>query len=163
MMQERRVVVATASTVILFCLVMLVAYLGPRRADAAPAASPTYTGSVLIQLRVANLDRSIDFYTKTLGLELKLRNDDLKWAKVVPPGARAVIGLGATDGPRSAGTTSINLGVRNIDKARAALEARGVSFTGATITIPGVVKLADFTDPDGHRIRLAESLDPSAD
>jgi len=163
MMQERRIAVATVSTVMVFGLVMLVAYLAPRRADATSDASTTYTGSVLIQLRVADLDRSIHFYTKTLGLELKLRNDDLHWAKVVPPGARAVIGLGTTDGPRNAGTTSINLGVRDIDKARAALEARGVSFTGATITIPGVVKLADFTDPDGHRLRLAQSLDPSVD
>jgi hypothetical protein len=38
------------------------------------------------------------------------------------------------------------------------VEERGVKFSGPTINIPDKVKLADFTDPDGNRIRLAESL-----
>ena len=50
---------------------------------------------------------------------------------------------------------SMNFGVKDIEKARATLESRGVEFSGPTITIPGVVMLADFEDPDGNRIRLA--------
>jgi hypothetical protein len=38
---------------------------------------------------------------------------------------------------------------------RATLEARGLTFVGATHVIPGKVRLATFTDPDGYRLRLA--------
>jgi predicted enzyme related to lactoylglutathione lyase len=53
------------------------------------------------------------------------------------------------------GTTSLNISVRDIEAARSALEGRGVEFTGPIIDIPGVVRLADFRDPDGNKIRLA--------
>ena len=58
---------------------------------------------------------------------------------------------------------SLNFSVRDIAEARTRLETRGVVFKGETMTIEGVVKLADFDDPDGNRIRLAESLDPNVD
>ena len=132
----------------------------PVRAD---ARSLGFTGTLLIQLRVGNLDRSIDFYTNVLGFELSHRNDDLAWAKVRPPGGRVVIGLGAGSEVKGSGTLSLNFSVRNIAETRTRLEARGVVFKGETMTIEGVVKLADFEDPDGNRIRLAESLDPNVD
>jgi predicted enzyme related to lactoylglutathione lyase len=49
----------------------------------------------------------------------------------------------------------INLGVANVAAARELLESRGVKFTKPTQVIPGKVALADFTDPDGNRLRLA--------
>ncbi len=45
--------------------------------------------------------------------------------------------------------------VANVDAGRRTLEAAGVVFQGATLLIPGKVKLAGFTDPDGNRLRLA--------
>jgi len=39
--------------------------------------------------------------------------------------------------------------------SRAAVEARGVKFAGPTHVIPGKVSLAEFADPDGHRLRFA--------
>lgn len=59
------------------------------------------------------------------------------------------------------GTVSKNIGVVDIEAARKTLEQRGVVFKSETITIPGIVKLADCTDPDGNRIRLAEDLSKS--
>ncbi len=41
----------------------------------------------------------------------------------------------------------------------AILESRDVVFDGPTIEVPGVVRLADFKDPDGNRIRLAGDPD----
>ena len=50
----------------------------------------------------------------------------------------------------------LNFGVQgDIEKAREALERRGVVFEGPTHVIPGKVRLAAFRDPDGYRIRLA--------
>lgn len=114
-----------------------------------------FGGTLLIQLRVADLDRAIAFYRDVLGFELFLRNDELAWAKLRSPVRDVVIGVGVSDEPKGSGTLSLNFSVANIEDARRRLEERGVKFTGPTITIPGVVKLADFADPDGNRIRLA--------
>ena len=117
-----------------------------------------WEGSLLVQLRVADLDRAVKFYRDVLDFELVLRDDDLGWAKMSPgiPGVR--VGLGTGGDVKGSGTLSMNFGVDDIEVARKQLESRGVKFRGPTQTIPGVVKLADFNDPDGNRIRLAQDL-----
>lgn len=122
-----------------------------------------FTNALLIQLRVADLDRAIAFYRDTLGFDLRLRNDELSWAKLYSPVDRVVIGLGESPDGKGSGSLTLNFSVDSVDKARGVLESRGVIFKGPTITISEVVKLADFTDPDGNAIRLAESLDPNVD
>lgn len=125
----------------------------------APESQPVaYKGTLLVQMRVADLDRSITFYRDVLGLRLKLRNDALHWAKFDTGIKGVTIGVGEGPEVKGSGSVSINLGVDDIEAARALLESRGVTFKGDTITIPDVVKLADLSDPDGNRIRLAQSL-----
>jgi len=161
----QRCIMGTAAVAVLSlaCVSMRAAEVSSDRTSVGKPPDPRYTGSVLIQLRVADLDRSVRFYTQTLGFDLIHRDDALRWAKVRPPGGRAVIGLGMASNVAGSGTASINLGVHDVAHARAVLERRGVSFAGATQVVEGVVALADFTDPDGHRIRLAQSLDPDVD
>lgn len=118
-------------------------------------SSLAYAGSLLIQLRVADLDRAITFYRDVLNFDLVLRNDELQWAKLKPGIPGVTIGLGVGPEVKGSGTTSLNFGVDDIDAARNLLENRGVQFLGPTITIPGVVRLADFNDPDDNKIRLA--------
>jgi predicted enzyme related to lactoylglutathione lyase len=113
-----------------------------------------HQGTMLVQLTVANLDRAVEFYTETLGLKLESRDDSIQWARIDPGIKNVTIGLGVGTSQGS-GTVSINLGVSDLDSARAALEGAGVEFLGPTIEIPGVVRLADFYDPDGNKIRLA--------
>lgn len=118
-----------------------------------------FTGSLLIQLRASDLDRAIAFYEKVLGFELFLRSEELSWAKLRSPANGVVIGIGLSEKSEGSGTLTLNFGVSDIEFTRRLLEDRGVKFNGETMTIPGVVKLADFTDPDGNRIRLAQGLD----
>lgn len=111
--------------------------------------------TLLVQLRVADLDRAVAFYSETLGFELERIDRPLKWARIKSGISGVVIGLGEGEGVEGSGTVSLNFGVGNIDRARAILESRGVVFLGPTQNIPGVVRLADFKDPDGNLIRLA--------
>ena len=117
-----------------------------------------YRGSLLVQMRVADLDRAIKFYQDVLDFDLVRRMDDLQWAELSFGLAGVHVGVGAGAEAKGSGTVSLNIGVREVDAARTLLESRGVMFTGETMTVPGKVKLADFADPDGNRIRLAQSL-----
>ena len=123
------------------------------------ASKLNWEPSLLVQLRVSDLDRSIAFYRDVLDFDLVLRNDALLWAKFDTGIRNLRVGIGVGEKVEGSGTTSLNFGVKDIDSARSILESRGVVFKGPTMTIPNVVKLADFTDPDGTRIRLAEDLE----
>ena len=124
--------------------------------EAKPAPVP-WRPSLLVQLQVSDLDRSIRFYTETLGFELTERRDDLQFAHIACGVQGLQLGLSA-GGPKApdTGTIVLNFGVQgDIEVARQALTARGVVFDGPTAVIPGKVRLASFKDPDGYRIRLA--------
>ena len=118
-----------------------------------------WSNTMLVQLAVEDLDRAVEFYTQTLGLRLQERNDAIQWARIDIGIPNVTIGLGAGKTVKGSGSVSFNLGVEDINAARAALEAKGVVFLGPTMNIPGVVQLADFLDPDGNKIRLAGHSD----
>lgn len=124
----------------------------------APADKIEYRKTLLVQLHVADLEKSVHFYRDLLDMKVVHRNDALKWVKVSHGMDGVTIGLGQAEEVTGSGTVSINLGVRDVDAARRLLERRGVKFLQPTITIPGVVKLADLLDPDGNKIRLAQAL-----
>lgn len=131
------------------------ASLAATRSD-APRAVP-WRPSLLVQLQVQDLDRSIRFYTDTLGFRLAERRDDLQFAHVDPglPGLQLGLSAGGAKAPDT-GTVVLNFGVQGeVEAARRTLESRGVAFDGPTVVIPGKVRLAGFKDPDGYRIRLA--------
>lgn len=121
-----------------------------------------YRPTLLVQMRVADLERSVHFYRDLLDLKVVHRNDELRWVKVSHGMDGVTIGIGQGDDAAGSGTVSINLGVKDVDGARRLLEKRGVSFLQPTITVPGVVKLADLLDPDGNKIRLAQALTPES-
>lgn len=133
----------------------MAALLGVRWVAAEQAVPKIgFKPELLIQLDVASLDQSIEFYTKKLGFKLTERRDDLKFAHLSTPVPGVQIGLGEVASPQPKGVV-LNFEVTNTDAGRRALEAAGVVFQGETLLIPGKVKLAGFADPDGHRLRLA--------
>ena len=127
--------------------------------SAAPAvtqsAAVRYRPDLLVQLSVAHLDRSIAFYTTTLGFKLTERRDDLKFAHIATNVPGLQIGLNEVADPKGTGGAVLNIGVADVASARRALEQRGVAFHGETVIIPGKVALAGFADPDGNALRLA--------
>jgi catechol 2,3-dioxygenase-like lactoylglutathione lyase family enzyme len=117
--------------------------------------------SGLATLMVADLDRSVRFYTETLGFKLKVRFGPA-WAEI-DAGGGCILGLhpAGEHGPRPAaapGSISIGFQVNQpIAEVVEVLSNRGVKFHGA-IKADGPVKLAFFADPDGNPLYLAESV-----
>lgn len=122
---------------------------------AAEPRNPTFQSGVLIQFAVSDLARSVRFYRDVVGLEFELQIDELRWARFKTSNPGVILGLGESPEVHGSGTTSLNLSVSDVDAMRTLLEERGVEFLGPTKHIPGVVRLADFLDPDGNKIRLA--------
>ena len=103
-----------------------------------------------------DFDRAKAFYQEDLGFELVLEDQDSKWAEFqISPGAKiAIHGVKATNAnPIGA----LVLDVENIEKSELALGGKGIKLFDKE-EIPGLAKLASFTDPDGNVIQLSQSL-----
>ncbi len=116
-----------------------------------------FAGELTIATQVADLDRSLAWYAEMLGCEVIYKLDDMGWAEITSPVPNVAIGLSQVEKPKTAGAVPV-WSVADIDKARAALESRDVRFDGDTITIPEMVRLATFFDPDGNAWMLSQSL-----
>lgn len=128
------------------------------------------SGSFLhTMIRVGNLERSVDFYTRLLGMKELRRRD-------VPEGKYTLAFLGYGDGNASGGAEielTYNYGVERYEQGNAfghlavgvpdvAAAAAAVRDGGGKVTRePGPVKfgttiIAFVEDPDGYKIELIE-------
>jgi len=105
---------------------------------------------------VSDMNRAVEFYTKTLGLGLQFRAAD-HWASI-DAGKGLAIGLhlgGAENKPGTHGGISLGLSVTMpVEHAVSALKAKGVTFKGP-VRQDGPMKLAFFSDQDGNDLYLA--------
>jgi catechol 2,3-dioxygenase-like lactoylglutathione lyase family enzyme len=105
---------------------------------------------------VSDMNRSVNFYTKILGLKLAERfgND---WASI--EGGKLAIGLHPASNQNPAGkngSTIIGLELAgNIEDAIATLKRQGVKFQGA-VSEDNAGKSAFFEDPDGNRLYMIQ-------
>jgi predicted enzyme related to lactoylglutathione lyase len=129
------------------------------RGDEVAPPAVTFQAVSVLQLAVGDLDRAVAFYRDTLGFKLTFSSDELGWAELQTAVPGLSIGLSLEEDVGGTGSASLNMAVGNAVEARARLEARGVTFVGETLVIPGVVTLADFVDPDGNQLRLAGPAD----
>jgi len=108
---------------------------------------------------VSDMDRAVDFYTKTLGLPLAGRWGD-EYAGI-DLGKGIAIGLHPVRSPHSpppgsAGSIQIGFAVdRPLEDVVQDLQSRGVIFRGPIVD-DVQVRLAFFGDPDGNALYLAE-------
>lgn len=122
------------------------------------ASALGYDGGLTCGIEVADLDKALAWYRDVLGFTLLYKVDDMAWAEMSTPVARVNLGLGQVEKPHARGGATLTWGVKNIDDARGALEKKDVRFDGATMTVPGMVKLATFFDPDGNKHMLYQDL-----
>jgi catechol 2,3-dioxygenase-like lactoylglutathione lyase family enzyme len=129
-----------------------------RRVTVTAAASPTLAGRKLVQvaLTVRDLDRARVFYRDTLGLPL-LFEAPPKMMFFDLAGQRLLVGQEEQPGS-TIGGTCIYFDAPDIDALGAALEAKGIVFTGRAETVQRTptheLKLRAFRDPDGNALAL---------
>ena len=111
--------------------------------------------SGIVTIMVSDMSRSVNFYTKTLGLELKVQHDD-EWAEVEAPGVRIGLHGGKKDSGSGGGANlSIGFQVESIEDAMSTLTDRKVAFPRG-ISDDGAVRLAFFSDPDDTALYLCQ-------
>lgn len=124
------------------------------------AAARLITGTDFVRLHATDFAAAVAFYGDTLGLERSVHNPERGFAEfetgnltlsIVDP---SKIGVEPKVSP-----TGIALHVDDVPAARAALEARGVPFTGETFDT-GVCHMAFFADPHGNALLLHHRYQP---
>ncbi len=137
---------------------------------------PAIIGTSHVDLTVTNLDRSVDFYRRALGLHQVFRGradaDGFEVAYLASPGSGLLLGLvqhdrptGRLFDPRTVGLDHLSFAVSDRDALEQwanHLVAEGIANSGLSDQPPFGTGL-NFTDPDGialefyHLLPLASS------
>jgi predicted enzyme related to lactoylglutathione lyase len=117
-----------------------------------------YDSTLTISIQVTDWEASRNWYQDVLELPLAYAVEEIKWCEFETGIQGTTIGLTQTDEVQPGTAVTPTLGVKDIDIVRETLTLRGVEFAGDTVTIAGMVKLANFQDPDGNSLCLAQSL-----
>ncbi len=119
--------------------------------------APIVGAASTIIRRVSDLNRSLDFYSRVLGLPVKMRVEAFAFLDAGPV-TLALNQLAQPAAAVTAGMTEIVFEVADITRAYETLRSRGVAF----LFEPRVVSqdathdllAAAFRDPDGHAISI---------
>ncbi len=121
-----------------------------------------------VVLVVSDLQRSQDFYTQSLRMEMAGRDEDAVVFKTESGGmlillshhrADALLGPDNVDhGPAATARTYNVAAVENVDEACEALRAQGVEFFREPENHPWGIRTAFFRDPDGHVWEISSDL-----
>lgn len=110
----------------------------------------------VVTLFVDDLDRAIDFYTKSLGWEktMDAPMGDSRWVTVAPKGAQTAFSLAKSGAyGKAAGSSNVVLEVDDVHKTHDQLMKRKVEFTEAPRTEPWG-GWAMFKDSEGNTLGL---------
>jgi predicted enzyme related to lactoylglutathione lyase len=122
-------------------------------------ASPlSYDGGLTCAMSVRDIAASMQWYQKVLGFTLLYHLEDMGWCELATETKGVNVGLSQVEEPEVKGGATLTFGVKDIDAARRILEEQRVRFDGETQTIPDMVKLATFYDPDGNKLMLYQDL-----
>ena len=119
----------------------------------------TLTGIPTVGVPVKDQERALEFFTATLGLEVR-RDVEIpnfgRWLEVAASGSDTTIALFTErDGVRAGGETGIRPTAEDAAAAHADLAAAGVQVE-ELLRWPGVPPMFRFTDPDGNGFEIFE-------
>ena len=110
----------------------------------------THIGTVIVP--VADQDAARDFYTGTLGFEVRIDAPfpGGRWLEVAPPGAATSLALVPGD------AAEVSLATTDAAATHAALLAAGVDADPELLRWENVPPMFTFRDPDGNPFRMVE-------
>lgn len=119
------------------------------------------TGVDFVSIPTTDLDRSVAFYGDTLELERSVYMPERNFAEfengTVTFSVMDPVKMGIGEFARNANPLALH--VEDVAEARAALEAKGLTFFGDTFDT-GVCHMAFFADPDGNALMLHHRYAP---
>ena len=118
----------------------------------------TEVGTVIVP--VSDQDRAIEFYTETLGFELRGDSpygDGDRWVEVAPAGAATTIALVPPREGQSVGVpTNMGLTTQDVDADHAALKERGADVDEVVRMGDPVPPMFFLRDQDGNQIFVVQ-------
>lgn len=110
----------------------------------------------LTWIPVVDFERAKSFYLDDLELDLVMEDEESNWAEFqISPGAKLAIHAVKATNANPIGAIVVE--VDSMEKSELWLQGKGIKLTDKE-EIPGLVKLASFSDPDGNIIQLSQSL-----
>ncbi len=113
-------------------------------------------GIAAVWLPVTDMDRAVEFYGDTLGLEIEEHDHD--WTMVVAGHVRIGLNGHPEEVPGEGGAVIAFAVSDEIEDAVEQLAADGVEIAGGVSEHPWG-KVATFRDPDGNELQLYEPAD----
>ena len=117
-----------------------------------------YDGCLTLAMQVKDMNKAQAWYRDILGFTPLYTVDDMGWCELATEVKDVNVGLSQVEEPKVGAGPVPTFGVKDIDAARSELESKDVRFDGDTQTIPGMVRLATFYDPDGNALMLYQDL-----
>jgi catechol 2,3-dioxygenase-like lactoylglutathione lyase family enzyme len=128
-------------------------------------AGTRITGVRAVSIPVSDVDRARDFYTTTLGFEVRLDvpyGDGRHWLEVAAPGARTSIALAPSALGQEPGVdTGIRFETTDVEADHADLKARGVDVDPEILRWPNSPPMFQLRDPDGNLLRVIQRIEES--
>jgi predicted enzyme related to lactoylglutathione lyase len=120
------------------------------------------TGVDFVPFSTQDLDKAAAFYGETLGLRRSVYIPERQYAEFETGNVTFSIIVGEAMGiGHRVNALAVALHVDDVAAARAALEQKGVEFSG-DILDTGVCHMAFFADPDGNALMLHHRYAPRA-
>jgi len=120
------------------------------------------TGVDFVPMPTRDLDAAVDFYGSTMGMPRSVYIPERNYAEFETGNLTLSVYNPEKMGMQhSVNTNAVALHVDDVAQARAALEGRGVQFSGDTLDT-GVCHMAFFADPDGNALMLHHRYAPRA-
>lgn len=118
-------------------------------------------GTDFVYYQTSDIEKAIEFYRDTLGMELNGYFEEVKWAEFNAGNATFAINDPSAFDPNAkaqAGGAAIAFAVEDVEEFVKQLEAKGVTVTIPTNETP-VCHFACISDPDGNTIWLHNRKD----
>ena len=120
------------------------------------------TGVDFVPFSTQDIDKAVEFYGEVLGLRRSVYIPERQYAEFETGNVTLSVIVGEAMGiGHRVNALAVALHVDDVAAARAALEQRGVEFTG-DILDTGVCHMAFFSDPDGNALMLHHRYAPRA-